>query len=92
MPKSKKKPSAASQIVITPSTSIISRLDEVRGWTTGEACLMCNERPRCPESYIGQCRQCLEAGRKALREQQKANKAFRGTSATAALMPQEGND
>jgi len=91
MPRSKKKSSAASQIVITPSTSIISRLDEVRGWTTGEACLMCNERPRCPESYIGQCRQCLEAGKKALREQ-LANKAFRKTSTMAALVPREGED
>jgi len=90
MPRSKKKPSAASQIVITPSTSIISRLDEVRGWT-GAVCLMCNERPQCLESYIGQCRQCLEAGKKALQEQ-RANKAFRGTPVTAALGPREGKD
>lgn len=87
MPRGVSKPKKASQISIPPAESIKDRWDQIQGVQTGLCCL-CEKRPIAPDSLIGLCRQCREAGRQ-LAAQQKATQRL---EAVKAAMPQEGND
>jgi len=89
MPRGVSKPKSASQIFIPPAESIKDRWDQIKG-LSGKLCCLCNEKPVSPESLVGLCRQCRDAGK--LTKQRGTANMMPLARVNTATSPQEGTD